>query len=203
MDAILAALRDGKLRDIGAKVQALNARQKRALSRELQRRLAEAVADRSLSPDHRWLVTALQFLAPPDAAEAVTAALKPATNLKGCCGCTLNRLMRTLGVIRPLQAIPALADVIRDVKNPTHKHLAVVCIEKILEAHDGQARALLRSQATRLRRSLARLQRETATTGAIPPDTPWDQRPGTPNWFNHADRAIKALTRLLARPDPQ
>jgi hypothetical protein len=125
--------------------------------------------------------------------------LKPATHLKGCCGCTLNRLMRTLGVLRPLEAIPALVDVICQVRNPIHRHLAAVCIEKILNEHDAKAPALLRDHTARLRRRLTRLRREVEATAPVAPDTPWDHRPGTPNWFRSAETSAKAIGRLLAR----
>lgn len=198
VDALLADLRDGRLRDIGPKVNRLTPARARAVARHARRQLEQVVADGSLSHDHRWLVTTLQFLAPPEAGEVVTQALKQAITLEDCCGCTLNRLIRTLGAIRPPEAVPALVDVVCQADQPRHQHLAAVCTGKIVQARDGDAMALLHDQAPRLRRQLSRLTKQVARTRAVTPEKPWDQPPGSPGWFAAAARAVKAITRLLA-----
>lgn len=172
-------LRMGQLRAIGPKIRKLSPQRAKPVSVEVQRRLAKVVGERPLSHQDSWLVTALQFLAPPEASSLVTAALGRAVRLRNCCGCVRNRLLRTVGEIRPTQAVPALVDMICRVDNPVHKQLAAVCIEKIVKARDGQATDLLLAQRARLRRELRRLQ--TAAGDA------------------RADRAAKAVGRLLKR----
>ena len=197
VEEALEDLRSGQLRLIGSKVERLSDSQAQAVSQEVLRRLQEVLAAKALCPEDRWSITALQFLAPPEAADALTAALRQSINLEGCCGCTLNRCMRALGAIRPPQAIPALADVVCQTEHPRHKQLAVVCIEKILKARGAAAMALLEKERGRLREELARLRDEVAATAAVRPAVPWDHAPGTPLWLAEAERAVKAIGRVL------
>ena len=192
-------LQSGQLGSIGPKVKKLGAEQAQAVSAEVRRRLKKILAAHSLAPEHRWLITTLQFLAPPEAGKIITEALKQAINLEGCCGCTLNRLLRAAGEIRPPQAIPALVDVICQEDSPIHKHLAAVCIEKIMKVHDGQARAALLDEKNRLRRELDSLENQLATTKLVTPDRPWHQPPGSPRWVAAVKRTIKAIASLLAK----
>ena len=96
-DAVLADLRDGKLRQIGPRIKGLNAARRRAVSDEVCRGLERALRRGALDHTHRWLVTALQFLAPAEAGELVTRALGESIHLVDCCGCVRNRLMRAAG----------------------------------------------------------------------------------------------------------
>lgn len=196
---ILDDLRNGQLRDIGPKTKRLSTRQASAISDELIRRLEEIVAQGSLSHEHRWIVTALQYLSPPKGADVAVEALGQAIDLHRCCGCIRNRLMRTLGEIRPPKAIPVLVNIICEVADPVHKHLAAVCIGKIIDEHDGQAAAALAERGSRVRAELARLERQLAETGATPPDTSWDRSRGTPRWAKSQQRAIRGIAHVLAR----
>jgi len=196
---ILAGIRDGKLREIGPKLAKLSAPQRRAASEEVCRLLEEVVSKRALAPTHRWLITALQFLAPPAADDLLTRTLAQAINLNGCCGCTLNRTMRALGAIGPPQAIPVLVDVIRDAEHPRHKHLAAVCVEKIVRSRGAEAEAILTRHAARLRPELNRLQEQVAVTKPATPARPWLRPPGSPGWLAAANRAVKGIERLLSQ----
>ncbi len=198
-EAILDDLEHGQLRDIGPKVTRLSRIAAGAVSNDLVRRLEEIVTSGSLSHEHRWIVTALQYLAPPGAADIATRALAQAIDLDKCCGCTRNRLMRTLGEIRPVEAIPVLVDVICDVADPVHKHRAAVCVEKILDAHNRQAASLLIERSSRVRGELGRLQAELAETAPVALRTPWDRSKGTSRWANNQRKAIRGISRLLAR----
>jgi HEAT repeat protein len=196
---ILEDLELGQLRDIGPKISKLSPKRASALSEPLIRRLEEIVANGLLSHDHRWIVTALQYVRPPEAADVAIDALAQAIDLENCCGCIRNRLMRTLGEIRPAHAIPVLVDVVSEVASPFHKHLAAVCIGKILDEHSGQAASLLVDRRARVRAELERLERELAQTASARPDTPWDRSKGTPRWAKSQRRAIIGITRLLER----
>lgn len=198
VEAILSDLRDGKLRDIDPKLHRLSAAEARAVSRALCRRLDEIVSADTLGHAHRWVITALQHLTPPKCAPSLVKALKQSINLKGCCGCTLTRTLRALGAVRPPEAIPALVDVIRETKHPRHKHLAGVCIEKIVGSGGPAAEAILAEQQARLRRELTRIRRAASTAKRVTPSKPWLQPPGSPGWLHAADRAVQGLTRLLA-----
>ena len=157
------------------------------------------MTDGSLGPDHRWMVTVLQYLAPAQAGDLVTRALPQATHIEGCCGCTLNRTIRAIGVIRPPEAIPALVDVVCGAESPIHKHLGAVCIKKIARAPGSLPVALLPDQRVRLRTELEQLVKGAAMMEPVKPPKPWNVVPGSLKWFAAQDRAIKAITRLLER----
>jgi HEAT repeat protein len=202
IEAILDDLEHGQLRDIGPKVTRLSRMAARTVSNELVRRLEDIVTSGSLSHEHRWIVTALQYLAPPGAAGTATRALAQAIDLDNCCGCTRNRLMRALGEIRPAEAVPVLVDVICDVADPVHKHLAAVCVEKILDEHNGQAASLWVERRSRVRGELERLEAELAETAPVAPRTSWDRSKGTPRWAKSQEKAIRGVRRLLERCSP-
>jgi HEAT repeat protein len=196
---LIEDLRSGHLRLIGPKVANLDPAQAQAVAEAIRQRLEQTLAQGSLTPDDRWMITALQFLAPPQAADLLTEALEHCVQDRTCCDCLRNRLMRALGAIRPPQAIPALVQVICRIPNPIQKQLAVVCIEKIITADEEGAMALLRQRARRLRREVLRLQGQLSTTKPVIPDRPWHYVPGSPGWRAATERAIKAITRLAAR----
>jgi len=181
VEEIIEDLRSGQIRRIGPKIDTLSEGQAKAVAADVQRRLRQAVVERTLSPEHRWLVTSLQYLAPPDAGDVLTEALRQSIHMTNCCGCTRNRAIRALGAIRPPQAIPALADVICQVDNAAHKQLAAVCIEKIVKARGQPAAALLRTSLASLRRELGRLGQGAASA-----------RPAA------AKRAAQAIARIAA-----
>jgi len=194
---VIDDLQTGQLRDIGPKIKRLQGGQVGAVSDELVDRLEEAVAAGALSPASRWMVTALQYLAPTGAAEALAEALGQAIDLDGCCGCLRNRVMRALGEIRPLGAVPVLVNVVCRVDNPIHKHLAAVCLQKIVSQHDGEAVSLLAEHAPRLARELECLEKTARATASAAPQTPWDAAPGSPRWSARQSKATGALRRLL------
>ena len=198
-DRQLVDLRDGKLREIGPKVRKLSWAGRRAVSEAVCGELAKAVSAGNLDHAHRWLVTTLQFLAPPDAGELVTRALGRTIHLTNCCGCVRNRLLRTVGAIRPVGAVPALVDIICKVDNPAHKQLAVVCIEKIVKARGAEASALLANQKSGLRRELNRLKKAVVTTKRVTPPKPWIHTPGSAGRLAATARAINAISRLLTQ----
>jgi hypothetical protein len=195
----IADLQDGHLRLIGPKIESLDPGQAQAVAEELCRQLDGLLAQGSLGPEDRWLLTALQFLAPPRAGGLLTDALEQCARDEDCCDCVRTRLMRALGAIRPPQGIPALVEVICRVPNPIQKQMAVACAEKIIGADPQAALSLLAAQAGRLRRALARLRNEVATTKSVRPDRPWRQPPGSPGWFAAGERAVAAMRRLLGR----
>jgi HEAT repeat protein len=190
-------LKEGRLRDIAAKIERLSGRRRRQVADEVMRRLEEVVRYDALSPRHRWMITALQYLALPEAADLLIRALLQSINMENCCGCTQNRIMRALGAVRPPEAVPPLVDVICREDSPAHKHLAAVCIRKILKAHRKQARALLRYQRPRLQHALRTLKTACSRTRPVNPPKPWVHLPGSPGWLKAMERAIKAVERLL------
>jgi hypothetical protein len=197
-DRVLDELRAGKLREIGPRIARLGEARRREVSREVCRRLDEAVSGGTLSHEHRWLVTALQYLAPREAGELAARTVVQAATLKGCCGCTLNRSMRALGAIRPAEGIPVLVDVIRRAEHPRHKHLAATCIEKIVKSSDPAAEGALGRERTHLARALKRLEREVAGTEPVTPARPWEHPAGSPQWYAAAERARKTIERVIA-----
>ena len=194
-------LKEGRLRDIAAKIERLSGRERRQVADEIMRRLEEVVRYDALGPRHRWMITALQYLAPPEAADLLIRALLQSINMKNCCGCTQNRIMRALGAIRPPEAVPPLVDVVCREDSPAHKHLAVVCIGKVLKAHREQAEALLRHQRPRLRHALKTLKTALSRTRPVNPPKPWMHVPGSPGWSKAMERTIKAIERILGKED--
>ena len=194
---LVDALESAKLRSIGPRVGSLTPREADAVSKEVLRRLGSVVGRGALSHGHRGLITALQFLAPPAAGDVLIGALRQAIHLTGCCGCTHNRTMRALGTVRPLDAIPALVDTICDVPDPGHKQLAAVCIEKIVRARGEPGQRALERESDRLRRELRRLQAAVANQRPVTPAKPWVSVPGSPKWFAAAERARRAMARLV------
>jgi len=197
-DRVLDALRAGKLREIGPAVAKLSEGQRREVSREICRRLDGVVSAGTLSHEHRWLVTALQYLAPREAGELAARTVAQAARLKGCCGCTLNRSMRALGAIGPVEGLPVLVDVIRRAEHPRHKHLAATCIEKIVKSGGSEAEEALGRERARLARALKRLVGEVARTEPVTPARPWEQPAGSPGWYAAAGRARKKIERVIA-----
>jgi hypothetical protein len=196
-DRILDEVRGGKLREIGPRVARLSAAQRRAVSREVCRQLDEVVSRKALSPEHRWLVTALQYLAPREAGELAARTVREAARLKGCCGCTLNRSIRALGAIRPAEGIPALVDVIHGAEHPRHKHLAAACIAKIVKSGGSAAEEGLAKERGRLARALKRLEKEVAAAEPVTPARPWEQPAGSPGWYAAAERAVRGIGRVI------
>ena len=94
LDALLADLRVGKLREIAPKLRRLNPADARAVAAKLCAVLEEVVERGAPDATHRWVVTALQFLAPPDAGDLVAKALRKSVHLTHCCGCVRNRLIQ-------------------------------------------------------------------------------------------------------------
>ena len=196
-DRVLDELREGKLREIGPRVARLGAAQRGAVSREVCRRLDEVVSGGTLSHEHRWLVTALQYLAPREAGELAARTVGQAVKLKGCCGCTLNRSMRALGAILPAEGIPVLVDVIHRAEHPRHKHLAAACIGKIVKSGGLAAEEALAKERARLARELKRLEKEVADAEPVTPARPWEQPAGSPRWCAAAERAVKGIERVI------
>ena len=196
-DRILDELRGGKLREIGPRIARLSEAERRAVSREVCRRLDEVVSKRKLSPEHRWLVTALQYVAPREAGELAARTASQAARLKGCCGCTLNRSIRALAAIRPAGGIPALVDVIQEAGHPRHKHLAAACIAKIVKSGGSAAEEALAKERARLARALTRLEEEVAAAEPVMPARPWEQPAGSPGWYAAAERAVKGIGRVI------
>jgi hypothetical protein len=196
-DGILDELPAGKLREIGPALAKLTEGQRREVSREVCRRLDEVVSRKTLSPEHRWLVTALQYLAPREAGELAARTVAQAATLKGCCGCTLNRSIRALGAIRPAEGIPVLVDVIRRAEHPRHKHLAAACIEKIVKSGGAAAEGALGRERAHLARELTRLERDVAGAHPVTPARPWQHPAGSPHWYAAAERARKKIERVI------
>jgi len=194
---VIDDLRSGHLRLIPQKLRSLPECMRQQVAAEVLRQLEQVVSSGSLGPEHRWLVTALQFLGSVDAGDVLTEALRQSIHLKNCCGCVRNRLMRALGAIRPPQAIPALADVVCQVENPVHKQLAAVCIEKTVKARGSETGPLLRGQRARLLRVFNRLKRAVATTRSPTPLKGLSYAGGRPRWSAAMDRATKAIRRVL------
>jgi len=200
VDAIIDDLGSGQLRHIRPAIQKLGLQQARAVAAEICRQLREIVENHALDESHCWLLISLQYLPPSAAAEKVVTAAVPQIIYCGDAAAGLrHRLLRTLGAIRPLQAIPPLVDLVCQLDHPGHQHIAAVCIEKILNKHGDQGTALLHNSADRLRETLEDLQQQKASIRPIQPDKPWHHPPGSPGWFAEVERAIKALARLLQR----
>jgi len=158
-----------QLRAIQAKVKGLSPDDAEAVAAEVLSRLEEVVgAECHLSP-HRRLVTTLQYLVCEDAGDALTEGLRqyvergdmciharPGREMP--CACVPNRLMRALGDIKPLDAVPVLVDLIEKIDSPIHQHQAAVCLGKIASAHGDAGLAALSSERDRLSGALKRLQ---------------------------------------------
>lgn len=167
-DDIVEDLSTCQLRAIQAKVKALSPEDAEAVAEEVLSRLEEVVrAECHLSP-HRRLITTLQYLVCEHAGDALTEGLRqyvergdmciharPGREMP--CACVPNRLMRALGDIKPLDAVPVLVDLIEKIDSPIHQHQAAVCLGKIASAHGDAGLAALRSERDRLSGALKRL----------------------------------------------
>ncbi len=197
-DEIVQDLREGHLRLIGRKTGKLDATAKNAVADKICRAFSDALLAGTLDHSDRWMVTALQFLNPPQAGDLIARGLVESLTRPDWCVSMRNRLMRAAGEIRPAQAVPALIDVICQVDNPTHKQLAAVCVEKIVAGGDPEAAAALGEQESRVRDELWRLKNSASDAPRAVPDKPGRRVPGSPGWIGSLNRAIGAVDRLLA-----
>lgn len=198
-ERIATDLKQGRLRDIAPKIARLSNEDRHAVAQVVFDALDEVVLYDALSPRRRWMITALQYLAPPEAGDLLIKALLQSINMTDCCGCTQNRIIRALGAIRPIDAVSPLVQVIREERNPGHKQLAAVCIEKILKAHGERACGLVRQEVPHLLDTLKQLKAARRNTKPQTPPRPWHHIAGSPGWFKAMDRAVKAVERLLRR----
>ena len=197
-DAVLAVLREGRLRDIRTHLQALSPEEAHAATERVCVLLRHALAGKTLGPEHRWLIMALQYVGSSDAGELATQALAQAVRLKNCCGCTLNRTVRVVGATKPVEAIPILVDVVCRTEHPRHKHLAAVCLRQIVKARGAKARVLLSRGRAKLRRELRHMETQLGVTPTVTPPRGWVHVPGSPSWRAALARAIRATEALLA-----
>jgi len=207
-EEIIEDLATCQLRAIRAKVEALDPEQAEAVARDVCRRLREVVAaEEHLSP-HRWMITTLQYLAPPEAAAPLIEGLRQyirrrdvclhARDQPMICACVPSRLMRALDHIRPVEAIPVLVDFIEEVDNPIHRQMAASCIEKIVREHGDPAVVAVSGEAPRLASSLQSLEQELALTPPGDPDGPRHDALGSSIWQKRMAKATKAIRRVLA-----
>jgi HEAT repeat protein len=192
---VIAELEHGQLRGIRSRLQALDERVAVAVGEDVLRRLHLALDRETPCQGWAWMITSLQYLLPPGAGPLLTEALG---RLNPESAELRNRLLRALGAVAPLDAVPALLTALQAIESPGHQQLTAVCLEKILARHGEPARCAMRAQAPVLRRVLDDLHARDRHTAEQQADVPWDHRPGTAGWRAEVRRAEVALTRLLA-----
>ena len=197
-DEVITSLREGQLRRIRPKIEALAGKARGQVSTALIRLLREQIDRGYLDHSHRWMVTSLQYLAPPEAAPVVADALRLSILTTDCCGCLCKRTTRTAVAIGSPEAIPALVEMIARPYRVQNMQQAAVAIEKIAKVHPKAASAALgKKEVTRLRSALRRIRRKTASTPRRPPDIDWRVREGSPRWFAIYARAETAVERVI------
>ena len=199
-------LRTGHLRLIKTKIARLDAPQTRDVTRRILQAFGDVLARGSLGPEHCWMITSLQHLAPRmderaerEAGDLLIRALGQSVHTAEG---VRHRLILAMRALAPAEAIPALVEFIGQVDYPVHRQGAAVCIDAILRARGGDAHALLLQQEDILRGILDRVEREVAAAEPAEPRVPWDMRRGTPKWTAAGERAIGAIERLLERCEP-
>lgn len=154
-DEAIEDLRSGQLREIGSKVKSLNPRLKQEVAVKVRRQLEIIMSSDEMA--HVWMVTTLQYLSPPEAGEVLIEALNQTIRQEEIGNYTRHRIIRAIGAIRPPQAIPALIDVICNIGYMPHKHMAAVCIAKIVKSRGSEAKELLDRYSDQLRDMLSSL----------------------------------------------
>lgn len=193
-DAVVAQMEAGQLRGIRPLVEALDDDTAMAAGALVEERLRRCLRANEGQPGHPWMVTALQYLRPPDAAPLLVETLQRLSPR----GPTMHtRLLRALGALAPLAAVPALVDALETVEVPCYQQQMAVCLERILAHHHDDARRQLVAWRGRLEAVRASLKRAAEATEEVTPEVPWDHRTGTPGWRAEIRRAVAALDRLL------
>jgi len=197
LDEILAGLRDGHLRRIGPKIAALDGKTQGALSSALVKSLRAQIRKGYLDHSHRWMITSLQKLAPPEAASVIADALRLSIKTKNCCGCLRKRTTWAAAAIGSPKAIPALIEMMVKLSRPQNVQQAAVCIEKIAKVSPKEASKVLQKEKRRLASAAKRFAEETDATPRRKPKVRWDGAEGTPRWLAASGRAQKAVERVL------
>ena len=197
VDGVLAGLRDGQLQRIGPKIAALDGKTRAEVSSALVQLLRAQIEEGYLDHSHRWIVTSLQHLAPLKAASVIADALRLSIKTVNCCGCLRKRTTWTAAAIGSPEAIPALVDMIVELRRPQNVQQAAVCIEKIAKAHPNEASEILGKEKRRLASAAEGIRRHTEATAPCEPSLPWSGARGTPRWFAASARAQKAVERVI------
>jgi HEAT repeat protein len=115
-----------------------------------------AVAGGGPTADDRWLITALQELAPQRSGALVSRALHHANEgQQDLCPSVRHRLLRAISAILPPRALPPLAETVCEGDNPAHVRMALLNIRRIVKARDRRAvTRQVRRMPTRHRRML-------------------------------------------------
>jgi hypothetical protein len=198
VDEAVSRLRDGALRRIKPQVAKLDAEIKPQVSAAVTTLLQAQLDEGYLDHSHRWMITALQWLDPPEAAGVVTQALRLAIETTNCCGCLRKRATWTAAAIGSPEAIPPLVEMILKLRRPQNVQQAAVCIEKLAAKHPARVLPLLRERVDALTSALAELEDEADCAGRVEPATSWDGSTGTPAWSGAMSRATKAVRRVIA-----
>ena len=202
VDEALARLRDGHLHRIRPQIAALDAESRAQVSAALGRLLQAQLDEGYLDHSHRWMVTALQWLAPPEAAGVVAEAVRLSIETTNCCGCLRKRVTWAAAAVGSPEAIPALVEMIVRLRRPQNVQQAAVCIEKLAKARPEEALPMLGEHVGSLRSTLAELEIEVAGTRRKTPTTSWDGSKGTPRWEAAMQKAVRALARVVALAAP-
>ena len=197
VDGTLAGLRDGQLRRIGPKIAALDGKARAEVSSALVQLLRAQIKEGNLDHSHRWMVTSLQRLAPPEAGPVIADALRLSIKTENCCGCLRKRTTWAAAAIGSPDAIPALVEMIVKLSRPQNVQQAAVCIEKIAKARPDEVSRILRKEKRRLTSAVKRIRKETDAAPRRRPKLDWDGSEGTPRWLAATARAQKAVDRVL------
>lgn len=199
VEQALADLRGGQLRNIQRKLRKYPDELRDEIGQRVCAELRSVVSHGALAHEHGWLVTCLQHLRPPQAGGALSETLRCAVRQPDMAVSVRNRLLRAVGAVSPIEALPMLVDLICKVDHPGHKQLAAVCVEKIVKLHGRRGVALVAQRKARLARLMKRLEKELASTEPVTPPRPWIHVRGSPGWQGEMQRAIGAIERLVQR----
>lgn len=194
-EQIIEALRTSYVHFIKPKVEKLSSAQRAAASKQLCKRLRKILDREELGDEHIWLVVSMRHLAPPEAPELLTEALRQRIGKKYA-GITVHA-RRGVAELLPVEAAGLLVDLVVR----TNDHEAAVTLRKLIKAHAGQALEALGQDVRRLRTRLRTLQRQLENTPERPPKYGQDHGPGTPRWRQGVERFAKALSRVVEAID--
>lgn len=161
-------------------------------------RLRAALEDDRLDGGY-WMVTALQYLPPDRGANELLAAamLRVAETGDEHMGLRVG-LLKALSALRPLQAVPALVELLGRLDHAGYRGTAARCLRNIVEHHGEAGRRAVAGHRAIVEAALADVGQRRAQARPVEPERPWDHSHGTPGWFAECDRARKSLTRLVA-----
>jgi len=172
-------------------IEKLSPAQRDAVSKALCKRLRRILKREELGDEHIWLVVSLRHLAPPEAAELLTEALRQRIG-KQYAGIMVHA-RRGVAELLPVEAAGLLVDWV----SRTTDHEAAVTLRKLVKKHGARALEEMGPDVRRLKAWLRNLQGKLESTPERQPKYGQDHGPGTARWRQDIERFIKSLSGVL------